>query len=187
MSRQVHVFRSPERFLAGTIGVPGEREFFFQVVDGRRVLSVSCEKQQVAVLADRLGSLITEIGRRFGAEADDVPGEIPEGLLLDTPVDAEFRVGTMGLAWDGEQSQVIVELLALTEEEVGEDVVLEDREDGPDALRVFLTLAEARDFARHAEQVVAAGRPPCPLCGNPLDPEGHICPRLNGYHREPLG
>ena len=53
MSRQVHVFRSPERFLAGTIGVPGEREFFFQVVDGRRVLSVSCEKQQVAVLADR--------------------------------------------------------------------------------------------------------------------------------------
>src|SRR6185312_1849557 len=146
MSRQVHVFRSPERFLAGTIGVPGEREFFFQVVDGRRVLSVSCEKQQVAVLADRLASLIEEIGRRFGAQAgdgqDDASGEAP----LDTPVDAEFRVGTMGLAWDSERAQVIVELLALTEEEVGEDIVLEDREDGPDALRVFLTLAEARDF-----------------------------------------
>jgi uncharacterized repeat protein (TIGR03847 family) len=187
MSRQVHVFRSPERFLAGTIGVPGEREFFFQVVDGRRVLSVSCEKQQVAVLADRLGSLIEEIGRRFGAQAgdgqDDASGEAP----LDTPVDAEFRVGTMGLAWDSERAQVIVELLALTEEEVGEDIVLEDREDGPDALRVFLTLAEARDFARHAERVVAAGRPPCPLCGNPLDSDGHICPRLNGYHRGSLG
>jgi uncharacterized repeat protein (TIGR03847 family) len=185
MPRQIHVFRSPERFLAGTIGQPGEREFFLQVVDGRRILSVSCEKQQVAVLADRLGSLITEVARRFGAQADP-GGSGDTELNLTTPVDAEFRVGTMGLAWDGEGSQVIVELLALSEEEVGEDIVLEDREDGPDALRVFLSLAAARDFAKHAEQVVAAGRPPCPLCGNPLDPDGHICPRLNGYHRGAL-
>ena len=185
MPRQIHVFRSPERFLAGTIGQPGEREFFLQVVDGRRVLSVSCEKQQVAVLADRLGSLITEVARRFGAQADPI-GPAETDLTLTTPVDAEFRVGTMGLAWDGEGSQVIVELLALSEEEVSEDIVLEDREDGPDALRVFLSLGAARDFAKHAEQVVAAGRPPCPLCSNPLDPEGHICPRLNGYHRGAL-
>ncbi len=186
MPRQIHVFRSPDRFLAGTIGQPGEREFFLQVVDGRRILSVACEKQQVAVLADRLGSLITEVARRFGAQAD--PENATSGdLSLATPVDAEFRVGTMGLAWDGEGSQVIVELLALSDEEVGEDIVLEDREDGPDALRVFLSLAAARDFAKHAEKVVAAGRPPCPLCGNPLDPEGHICPRLNGYHRGAVG
>ncbi len=186
MSRQIHVFRSPERFLAGTIGQPGEREFFLQVVDGRRILSVACEKQQVAVLADRLGSLITEVARRFGAQAG-AESSTASDANLSTPVDAEFRVGTMGLAWDGEGSQVIVELLALSEEEVGEDIVLEDREDGPDALRVFLSLAAARDFARHAEQVVAAGRPPCPLCNNPLDPEGHICPRLNGYHRGAVG
>ena len=187
MSRQIHVFRSPDRFLAGTIGQPGEREFFLQVVDGRRVLSVACEKQQVAVLADRLGSLITEVARRFGAQAGRRRPRRRPTTPLATPVDAEFRVGTMGLAWDGEGSQVIVELLALSEEEVGEDIVLEDREDGPDALRVFLSLGEARDFAKHAEQVVAAGRPPCPLCSNPLDPEGHICPRLNGYHRGALG
>jgi len=188
MSRQIHVFRSPDRFLAGTVGQPGEREFFLQVVDGRRVLSVKCEKQQVAVLADRLGSLITEVARRFGAEAENAPAPIPTAeLMLSTPVDAEFQVGTMGLAWDGEGSQVIVELLALSEEEVGEEIVLEDREDGPDALRVFLSLSEARDFAKHAEKVVNAGRPPCPLCNNPLDAEGHICPRLNGYHRGALG
>jgi uncharacterized repeat protein (TIGR03847 family) len=189
MTRQVHVFRSPDRFLAGTIGQPGEREFFLQVADGPRVLSVACEKQQVAVLADRLGSLITEVAKRFDVTADASGSESggPDNLTLATPVDAEFRVGTMGLAWDGEESQVIVELLALTDEEVGEDIVLEDREDGPDALRVFLTLAEARDFARRAELVVSAGRPPCPLCANPLDPEGHICPRLNGYHRGALG
>jgi uncharacterized repeat protein (TIGR03847 family) len=194
MSRQVHIFRSPERFLAGTIGIPGEREFYLQAVDGRRVISVSCEKQQVAVLADRLGSLITEVAKRFGTEeapADAAGTGAGAGagadLTLTTPVDAEFQVGTMGLAWDGEGSLVIVELLALSEEEVGEDVVLEDAEEGPDALRVFLTLAEARLFADHAEAIVSAGRPPCPLCGNPLDPEGHICPRLNGYHRGTLG
>jgi len=187
MPRQVHVFRSPARFLAGTIGQPGEREFFLQVVDGRRVLSVACEKQQVAVLADRLGSLITEVARRFGAQAESDAHPERGDLTLATPVDAEFRVGTMGLAWDGEGSQVIVELLALSEEDVGEEVVLEDREDGPDALRVFMSLAEARDVAKHAERVVAAGRPPCPLCNNPLDADGHICPRLNGYHRGALG
>ena len=187
MSRQIHVFRSPDKFLAGTVGQPGEREFFLQVVDGRRVLSVACEKQQVAVLADRLGSLITEVARRFGAQAETDSAVPSAELTLSTPVDAEFRVGTMGLAWDGEGSQVIVELLALSEEEVGEEIVLEDSEDGPDALRVFLSLSEARDFANHAEKVVAAGRPPCPLCNNPLDAEGHICPRLNGYHRGALG
>lgn len=186
MTRQIHVFRSPDRFLAGTIGQPGEREFFLQVADGRRVFSVACEKQQVAVLADRLGSLITEVAKRFDVNAPSASGG-GDDLTLTTPVDAEFRVGTMGLAWDGEESQVIVELLALSEEEVGEDIVLEDREDGPDALRVFLSLAEAQDFARRAELVVSAGRPPCPLCANPLDPEGHICPRLNGYHRGGIG
>ena len=186
MTRQIHVFRSPDRFLAGTIGQPGEREFFLQVADGRRIFSVACEKQQVAVLADRLGSLITEVAKRFDVNAPATSSG-SDDLTLTTPVDAEFRVGTMGLAWDGEESQVIVELLALSEEEVGEDIVLEDREDGPDALRVFLSLAEAQDFARRAERVVSAGRPPCPLCANPLDPEGHICPRLNGYHRGSLG
>ncbi len=182
MSRQIHIFRSPDRFLAGTVGAPGEREFYLQVADGRRVLSVACEKQQVAVLADRLGSLITEVARRFGAEVGSGLAAAADQPLR-TPVDAEFKVGTMGLAWDGEGSQVIVEFLALSDEEVGEDVVLEDTDDGPDALRVFLSLAEARNFAAHAERLVAAGRPPCPLCANPLDPAGHICPRLNGYHR----
>ncbi|MTD13937.1 DUF3090 family protein [Nakamurella sp. YIM 132087] len=186
MSRQIHVFRSPDRFLAGTIGQPGEREFFLQVVEGRRVLSVACEKQQVAVLADRLGTLIQEVAKRFGAEVG-TPSRTASDPVLTTPVDAEFHVGTMGLAWDGEGSQVIVELLALSEEEPTEDIVLEDREDGPDALRVYLTLADAEEFARHAGRIVAAGRPPCPLCNNPLDPVGHICPRLNGYHRDVRG
>jgi len=184
MDRQVHVFRSPERFLVGTVGRPGEREFYLQAVDGKRVVSVACEKAQVAILADKLGTLVGEVVRRFGAEEPVVD---PTDPALHTPVDPEFRVGTMGLAWDGEDSQIVVELLAITESEVNEDSVLDDGADGPDALRVFLSLDEAMSFAAQAERVVSAGRPPCPLCGNPLDAEGHICPRLNGYHRGPLG
>ena len=184
MDRQVHVFRSPDRFLVGTVGRPGEREFYLQAVDGKRVVSVSCEKQQVAILADKLGSLIGEVVRRFGEKEPVVD---PTEPALATPVDSEFRVGTMGLAWDGEGSRIVVELLAITEAEVSEESVLDDSADGPDALRVFLSLDEAMSFAAQAERVVSAGRPPCPLCNNPLDPEGHICPRLNGYHRGALG
>lgn len=183
MARHIHIFRAPDRFLAGTIGQPGEREFYVQAQEGSRVVSVACEKQQVAILAERLTSLIDEVAKRFGAQLSPDVGPGQEEQMLLTPVDAEFRVGTMGLAWDGGDSQVIVELLALTDEEVGEDVVLEDRDDAPDALRVFLSLTAAKAFSDHALRVVAAGRPPCPLCGNPLDPSGHICPRLNGYHR----
>lgn len=180
MDRQVHIFRSPDRFLVGTVGRPGEREFYLQAVDGKRVVSVACEKQQVAILADKLGSLIGEVVRRFGEKEPVVD---PTEPALETPVDPEFRVGTMGLAWDGEGSRIVVELLAITEAEVNEDTVLDDSAEGPDALRVFLSLDEAMSFAAQAERVVAAGRPPCPLCANPLDPDGHICPRLNGYHR----
>src|SRR4029453_17945803 len=94
-----------------------------------------------------------------------------------------FRVGTMGLGWDAESRSVVVELLAVTEEEIDESVVLDDTEEGPDAVRVFLTPTQARAFGTRAEGVVPAGRPPCPLCAEPLDASGHICPRQNGYRR----
>ena len=100
-----------------------------------------------------------------------------------TPVDAEFRVGTMGLGWDSEAQTVVVELLAVSETEFDASVVLDDAEDGPDAVRVFLTPESARQFATRSNRVISAGRPPCPLCDEPLDPEGHICVRTNGYRR----
>lgn len=103
-----------------------------------------------------------------------------------TPVDAEFRVGTMGLGWDSEAQTVVVELLAVTDAEFDASVVLDDTEEGPDAVRVFLTPESARQFASRSNRVISAGRPPCPLCDEPLDPEGHICARANGYRRNAL-
>ena len=171
MSRVIHVFRQPERFVAGTVGEPGERSFYLQAIEDSRTVSVLLEKQQVSVLAERIGALLTEVTRRFGAG-------VPEAAS-----GAEFRVGTMGLGWDADSKSIVVELLAVTEEEVDESVVLDDTEEGPDALRVFLSPGQAKAFADRAERVVSAGRPPCPLCAEPLDPEGHVCVRLNGYHQ----
>jgi uncharacterized repeat protein (TIGR03847 family) len=184
MARVIHVFRQPDRFVAGTVGEPGERTFYLQATEDVRTVSVQLEKQQVSVLAERIGALLEEVQRRFDAE---LPAEPPEELLdtdpLAVPVEEEFRVGTMGLGWDAETEAVVVELLAVTEEEIDESVVLDDTEEGPDAVRVFLSPAHARAFAERAERVINAGRKPCPLCAEPLDPEGHICPRQNGYRR----
>ena len=102
---------------------------------------------------------------------------------LAMPVDAEFRVGTMGLGWDAEAQNVVVELLEATDTELDASVILDDAEDGPDAVRVFLSPESARKFATRSQRVISAGRPPCPLCVEPLDPDGHVCVRTNGYRR----
>jgi uncharacterized repeat protein (TIGR03847 family) len=184
MSRVIHVFRQPDRFIAGTVGEPGDRAFYLQAVEDSKTVSVLLEKQQVTVLAERISALLTEISKRFGAAAAEVADDDPVDIEpLVVPLEEEFRVGTMGLGWDADSRSIVVELLAFTEEEVDESVVLDDTEEGPDAVRVFLSPVQARAFATRAERVISAGRPPCPLCAEPLDAEGHICPRQNGYHR----
>jgi uncharacterized repeat protein (TIGR03847 family) len=188
MARVIHVFRQPDRFVAGTVGQPGDRTFYLQASEEARMVSVALEKQQVAVLAERIGSLLEEVHRRFGADVpEDVPDDLRDTEPLEVPVEEEFKVGTMGLGWDAESRAVVIELLAITEEEIDEAVVLDDTEEGPDAVRVFLSPVEARAFAERADRVVNAGRKPCPLCAEPLDPEGHICPRQNGYRRSEDG
>ena len=189
MSRVIHVFRRPDRFVAGTVGEPGERAFYLQAIESSRTISVLLEKQQVSVLAERITALLGEVGKRFGEDAESVTPDLApsDSDPLSVPLEEEFRVGTMGLGWDADSSSIVVELLAVTEEEVDESVVLDDTEEGPDALRVFLSPSAAKAFADRAERVVSAGRPPCPLCAEPLDPEGHVCVRLNGYHeRNPV-
>lgn len=154
MARAIHVFRTPDRFVAGTVGQPGNRTFYLQAVHDNRVISVVLEKQQVAVLAERIGALLLEINRRFGTPIPPDTGEVVDLQPLITPVDAEFRVGTMGLGWDADTRSIVVELLAVTEEEVDESVVLDDTDEGPDALRVFLSPPQAKAFAERAELVV---------------------------------
>ena len=183
MPRQVFFFERPRRFVAGTVGSPGERTFYLQAADGARVVSVALEKQQVAVLADRLEQLLDEVVARTGTA---LPAAEFDSAALEQPIDEEFRVSAMGLAWNGDSGLIVIEAQAPAEgEDVAEQTLLEDVEEGPDALRVLIEPRRARAFIDRARKLLAAGRPPCPLCGQPLDPTGHICPRHNGYHRTP--
>jgi uncharacterized repeat protein (TIGR03847 family) len=184
MSRQVHLFDRPHRFVAGTVGQPGERTFYLQASGAGRTVSVALEKVQVTLLADRLDELLGEVQRRLGVPVPDEPPPAADDLEpLETPIEEEFRVGAMGLAWDGDEQLVVVEAQAAGEEPADESTILEDVEEGPDVLRVRITAESARAFVDRARRVLSAGRPPCPLCGLPLDAEGHICPRQNGYRR----
>ena len=179
--RQLFLFDRPNRFIAGTVGTPGDRTFYLQAVDGARIVSVALEKQQVVILADRLEQLLDEIVARTGTA---LPAAEPDNEALAQPVDEEFRVAAMGLGWDGDAGLIVIEAQAPVDSpEEAEQTLLEDVEEGPDALRVLIEPRAARSFVERARRLVAAGRPPCPLCGQPLDPAGHICARLNGYHR----
>lgn len=192
MARQVFRYDPPERFVAGTVGEPGARTFYLQARGDGRVTSVALEKQQVALLGEQVDRLLDEVRR---AEGDDT--EVPaadtaaagDTAPLDTPVEEEFRVATLALGWDPRTERVVIVAQAPVEEVEGETPgpELDDEDDtdpeGPDLLRVRMTAAMARGFAKRALAVVSAGRPACPFCGLPLDPAGHICPRANGYRR----
>ncbi|MCK1797957.1 DUF3090 domain-containing protein [Streptomyces sp. XM4193] len=193
MSRQVFLYDPPDRFVAGTVGLPGRRTFFLQATSAGRTTSVSLEKAQVEALAERIDELLDEVVRRSGGDAPvpAVAADSPDTDPLEAPIDEEFRVGTMALAWDGESDRMVIEAQALVELEAdseedladAEERLLQDEENGPPMLRVRITGDMARAFAKRAIDVVNAGRPPCPLCSLPLDPEGHVCPRQNGYRR----
>jgi uncharacterized repeat protein (TIGR03847 family) len=185
----VHLFDPPERFVVGTVGEPGQRTFFLQARSGSRLTSVVLEKEQVSALAERVDEMLDEIVRT-SAGASPVPAVSPVELEdtepLEQPIEEEFRVGTMTLAWDNGAEQVVLEIFSVeasAEDEDEDGAASGEDDDAGEVLEVHLTAASARAFAKRASSVVAAGRPSCPFCGNPLDPEGHICPRANGFRR----
>jgi uncharacterized repeat protein (TIGR03847 family) len=178
MTRRLFIFDDPDRFLAGTVGEPGARAFYLQARKGGALVSVGIEKVQVAALAERLDDLLDAVD----APAPTAP---PGDVTLEEPIVELFRVGAMALAWDAGNDAVVIEAQTPTED--GEYAELPDEADeGPDLLRVRLDAPSARAFVRHAEALVGAGRPACPFCGQPLDPQGHFCPRGNGKSGGPL-
>lgn len=186
MARELHSFDPPDRFVAGTVGEPGERTFFLQARAGSHVVTVALEKQQVQVLAERVDDLLDEVVRRSAGTAA-VPATAPldseDVAPLDTPISEEFRVGAMALGWNGESERLVIEAHAAVEDEQDVPDLETDPDEGPACLRVRLSGSMGRAFVKRALSLVSAGRPPCPFCNRPLDPAGHICPRANGYRR----
>lgn len=155
----IHRLEHPERIAVGAIGDVGERLFLLQAREGRRLVVVKVEKDQVAILASWLARVVRSMAR-------------PEALEMDVELEPEYEIDLVA----GEIT------VALDEEAATIDVAIESAEDGGDSLFVTLTAEQAAAFAIRAVQLIEAGRPPCPLCGLPLDPRGHDCPRTNGHH-----
>lgn len=175
----VHEFDWPDRVVVGTVGRPGERTFYLQARTGARSVSVALEKEQSAVLADKLDEMLAALAAdpRSGVSVPaSTPAELADDDPLDQPVEEEFRVGTMRLSWDPRTAQVVVEAVRLPlPDEQDEDAAPDD--DGPtERLVVRMPVGTARAFVERTRQVVRAGRPACPFCGEPVDPDGHQCP-----------
>lgn len=183
----LHVFDPPDRFVAGSVGPPGERTFFLQASGEGRVVTVSLEKEQVRLLGESLVEMLDEVAGPEGSTEAARP--FLDKAPLDTPFDDDFRVQRLSVAWDDDARRVVLEAFDRPDEEelaalaTDEDADLPWGSLPPQSIRIVLAPGPARAFAERCASSLEGGRPSCPFCGQPLDPGGHICPRANGYRR----
>jgi len=179
MPTRVHEFAWPDRVVVGTIGVPGARTFYLQVRAGKQIVSIALEKQQSALLAEKideiLDQLITIEGNPFSIPTS-TPIELVDNDQLEA-VQEQFRTGAMSLGWDPTTAQVVLEAYPITDVDAddNDESLDEDSADEPEMLLVRMPVGTARAFAKRTREIVGAGRPTCPLCGYPIDADGHIC------------
>ncbi|WP_346925974.1 DUF3090 domain-containing protein [uncultured Arthrobacter sp.] len=179
MPTRVHEFAWPDRVVVGTIGLPGARTFYLQVRAGTQIVSIALEKQQSALLAEKideiLDQLITIEGNPFSVPTS-TPIELVDNDQLEA-VQEQFRTGAISLGWDPTTAQVVIEAYPITDvdAEDNDESLDQDGADGPEMLLVRMPVGTARAFAKRTREIVGAGRPTCPLCGYPMDADGHIC------------
>ena len=179
MPTRVHEFAWPDRIVVGTIGLPGARTFYLQVRAGTQIVSIALEKQQSALLAEKideiLDQLITVEGNPFSVPTG-TPIELVDNDQLEA-VQEQFRTGAMSLGWDPTTAQVVIEAYPITDVDADDDdeSLDEDGANEPEMLLVRMPVGTARAFAKRTREIVGAGRPTCSLCGYPIDADGHIC------------
>jgi uncharacterized repeat protein (TIGR03847 family) len=164
-----------DRFATGAVGEPGQRVFYLQALGGGELMTLKIEKQQVAALARYFAELLTDL-------PTPGPGEVPDEVELIVPVEPDWTVGQLAVAFDDTIDRMILRAEELTQE------ADDDEPAGTDLLgasaRLVLQRGQVQAFVRQAAMLVAAGRPACPLCGLPMDPEGHVCIKTNGHHKK---
>ncbi|PYI37509.1 DUF3090 domain-containing protein [Arthrobacter psychrolactophilus] len=179
MPTLVHDFSWPDRVVVGTIGLPGARTFYLQVRAGTQLVSIALEKQQSALLAENideiLDHLMTVEGNRFSVPTS-TPIELVDNDELES-VQEQFRAGAMSLGWDPSTAQIVIEAHAIIEidEDENDESFDEDDANETEKLVVRIPVGTARAFSKRTREIVGAGRPACPLCGYPMDADGHIC------------
>jgi uncharacterized repeat protein (TIGR03847 family) len=165
------------RLTTDAIGEPGRRIFYLQAASGVDQVTLVVEKEQVRALAERLATVLPQLAEQRPEDPEEAQAAEATDLSLAEPIDPDFRVGQLSLDYDPGRDRFVMvatELLADDDEDLDE---LRD----PQEVRLWVTRPQLRVLARHGAEVVARGRPTCPLCGNPLDPDGHICPAQNGH------
>jgi uncharacterized repeat protein (TIGR03847 family) len=182
MPTLVHEFDWPDRVVVGTVGRPGSRTFYLQVRTGARSASVALEKEQSALLADKVDELLDQLSAREDNRVSvpaDTPAELVDNDPLDQPVEEQFRAGTMRLGWDPRTSQVVIEAYPYVDAaDDADDLTLDvdgDPAEPAEVLLVRIPVGTARAFAQRTRRVVRSGRPTCPTCGRPVDEDGHVC------------
>jgi uncharacterized repeat protein (TIGR03847 family) len=169
----------------GTVGEPGNRTFYLQVRSPHLESCIILEKIQLAAVAERLQILLKELRRGRLIENEIWNQSVPDfkpGLW--SPIEPDFKVGVMALAWESEAGLIELQMQALSENEGEEEEIISLTDTtAPDLVSISFTIARARAFIQAANQVVNSGRAACPLCGQPADISGHLCPRANGYRR----
>jgi uncharacterized repeat protein (TIGR03847 family) len=179
MPTRVHEFAWPDRVVVGTIGLPGARTFYLQVRAGTQIVSIALEKQQSALLAEKVDELLDQLLTVEG-NPHSVPTSTPIELVDNDQLEAvqeQFRTGAMSLGWDPTTAQVVIEAYPITDVDPDSNDELPDEDDAevPEMLLVRMPVGTARAFAKRTREVVGAGRPACPLCGYPVDADGHVC------------
>ncbi|WP_026264272.1 DUF3090 domain-containing protein [Arthrobacter sp. 135MFCol5.1] len=177
MPTRVHEFDWPDRVVVGTIGLPGARTFYLQVRAGAQLVSIAMEKQQSALLAEKideiLDQLITVEGNPFSIPTG-TPPELVDNDQLEA-VQEQFRTGAMSLGWDPTTAQVVIEAHPITDDDDDNDESFDEHSDESEMLVVRMPVGTARAFAKRTREIVGAGRPACPICGYPIDADGHTC------------
>jgi uncharacterized repeat protein (TIGR03847 family) len=179
MPTRVHEFSWPDRVVVGTIGLPGARTFYLQVRAGTRIVSIALEKQQSALLAEKIDEILDQL-LTFEGNPFSVPTSTPIELVDNDQLEAvqeQFRTGAMSLGWDPTTAQVVIEAHPITDIDAddNDESLDQDGVKEPEMLLVRMPVGTARAFAQRTREIVGAGRPICPLCGYPIDADGHTC------------
>jgi uncharacterized repeat protein (TIGR03847 family) len=190
---------SPDYFTTGAVGTPGQRVFYLQAREARQVVTLKVEKEQMSALADYVAGLLSKLPE---------PGRVDADLPLLEPIEPAWAVGSLGLGYDDASDRLVVVANEAVEQDEAEDAdagreeAEHEEDDGEESTetesgeggeaaegasaRFLITRGQAAAFVERARALVRAGRPLCPMCQQPKDPEGHVCPRSNGHvvHRE---
>ena len=178
-----------DRITAGAVGEPGERTFFLQAREGDRTITILVEKEQVELLGTSILEILATVGRETGE------GPSSEELGLEPPLEPLWRAGRLSIGYAEERDLMLLEIEELVEQDESDDEPEDEAEgegssedEGPEPgrVRIWATREQMLALARHGAAVAERGRPKCRYCGNPIDPQGHMCPAMNG-HRESAG